>query len=138
MRSLIFIALFVLGADSLASELKLSQLKFTYHRLHEKNTPFYFVDVTVSWDNAWHNNRNHDAAWIFFKYVRRQGGSMHAKVLGQKHVVFNGTLLNVTSSEDGMGVFVHASKPFRGKVEARIRIQLDTTVLANRSFNVGD
>src|SRR5690349_14499245 len=30
------------------------------------------VRVRVTWDNAWNNDRNHDAAWVFFS--ARRGG----------------------------------------------------------------
>ena len=66
--SLLSISLF--GSDLEISNVEFRQLRST--------TGEQKVKMTVRWDNAWNNQKNHDAAWIMIKFVDLHGGYSHA------------------------------------------------------------
>ncbi|HSR52365.1 MAG TPA: SUMF1/EgtB/PvdO family nonheme iron enzyme [Acidobacteriota bacterium] len=111
------------------------------------------VRFTLTWRNAWHNQRNHDAAWIFFKVRRRgdEGPPRHAAI-AQGGIHFLGGAAGggagdaqpeeaVSShpapegeprldvSSDRRGVFVSCARPCRGDVEWRLEASLDPSGL---------
>ncbi len=95
-----------------------------------------FADVTITWENSWHNDKNHDAVWLFAKYVNPGGGYRHAKLLADGHTatVHEGPQLDFKTPEDRTGVFVFPAQKSRGDVHATIRLRLDLESLGN--FNV--
>ncbi|MEM7200383.1 MAG: SUMF1/EgtB/PvdO family nonheme iron enzyme [Planctomycetota bacterium] len=82
------------------------------------------VEVTVSWVNAWHQARNHDAAWI----VLRDAAAPHRSPLrlaATGHRALAGAVpVTIEVSEDQLGVFVSAQAPYRGDVEWRLSLAL--------------
>lgn len=106
-----------------ATDLKLSQ-------------PMYFIDngvhyalFNVSWDNAWNNDRNHDAAWVFFKSLVPDGGYYHVSLLsGGTKVVASYTKadLRVEVPDDRVGLFIYPGSEYRGRIEATIKVMIDS------------
>jgi hypothetical protein len=43
-----------------------------------------YVRFDLRWDNAWNNDRNHDAAWVFVKRVG-DGDPKHVKIVAEGH-----------------------------------------------------
>lgn len=89
-----------------------------------------YTVFNLSWDNAWHHERNHDAAWLFFKLWSVNGDRQHIKVLKDGHAVVStfattGLKLAFKTSEDGVGLFVLPESKYRGKVEAIVKVMLD-------------
>jgi len=64
---------------SRASNLTISAVELVYNRDTTKDLS---VKMTVKWDNAWRNEKNHDAAWIVVKLLRGESGYRHALVDG--------------------------------------------------------
>ncbi|GJM32147.1 MAG: hypothetical protein DHS20C18_11480 [Saprospiraceae bacterium] len=85
------------------------------------------IQFDLSWDNAWHNDRNHDAAWVFFKYNLR-----HFKITQSGHRILDQQPTGIPDAKlevakDGMGLFVYPDKNYRGRVHYRLQVQLDMT-----------
>ncbi len=83
----------------------------------------------LSWDNAWHNTKNHDAVWLFFKSLSQEGGYAHINVAQEGHQVVsvfsNDPNLVFEVPKDGTGLFLKPSTAFRGRVEVTLKINLD-------------
>jgi formylglycine-generating enzyme required for sulfatase activity len=103
------------------------------------------VKFTLSWNNSWHNDRNHDAAWVFFKYASpsyQQAIYRHARISGNGH----GLLVNHTPGApapafevpgDRVGLFIYPSQKYRGSVRWTIEVSLDTSIFSEPNFNPG-
>lgn len=96
--------------------------------------PEEYYNITVEWNNAWHNERNHDAAWIFVKLIR-DNGSYHVPLLsGSERMLWKGgkemPRATIDVSEDGRGLFVYASENFRGDLKYRIQVKVDTSKIS--------
>ncbi|MBK7869770.1 MAG: SUMF1/EgtB/PvdO family nonheme iron enzyme [Saprospiraceae bacterium] len=93
--------------------------------------------VILSWDNAWHNTKNHDAVWLYFRNNHPLGGSLVVKVAPSGHQIVhnpNNVQGRIRVSEDGMGVFIEPSAAHRGRVQWTVEIALDAaSVRATRS-----
>jgi hypothetical protein len=117
-----------------ATNIKIENVEYRY----EPNTamiPFEAI-ITLSWDNAWNNQLNYDAAWVFFKVKDNSGTSLHrhVKVLPTGHALIH----TFGSAEiapafhvpkDSTGIFVFPSTRFRGDVKWRIKVSLDKSVI---------
>lgn len=99
----------------------------------ETGVPMHAL-MDVKWQHAWHTARNHDAAWIFLKFVFEDGGYMHALLAPEGHTVVSGApadpQLNV--AEDGTGFWLFPRQPHRGPVHWRLRILLSESIDTNR------
>ncbi|PIQ86545.1 MAG: hypothetical protein COV74_04470 [Candidatus Omnitrophica bacterium CG11_big_fil_rev_8_21_14_0_20_45_26] len=89
------------------------------------------VEFDISWDNAWHDSINHDAAWVFIKYQCNDGGGggdscddtnwhhVKLKTAGTNPTGFNqgsGTALDLIVPNDKMGVFIKRTQQGTGSV----------------------
>ena len=96
-----------------------------------------YVLLNVSWENSWHNERNHDAVWLFFKRIHRAGGYQHIPILADGHEVVaihsgDDLDLKIDVPEDGVGFYVYPASPYRGKVSAALKIKVMPGVFAER------
>ena len=106
----------------------------------------YKVKFTISWKNSWHNNKNHDAAWIFVKYASpsyRQAGYRHARLLNTGHQLLHNHFPKSPSPEfkipeDRTGIYIFPSSLYRGNIQWTIELSLDTAILSDRNFNPND
>jgi formylglycine-generating enzyme required for sulfatase activity len=104
------------------------------------------VRFTVSWNNAWRNEKNHDAAWIFLKYTGTSYRNLpyrHAKLMASGHRLLHnlhsGTANPVIEvPEDRAGFFIYPATSFRGNVRWTVEIALDTAILNEQGFNPGE
>lgn len=89
------------------------------------------LNLTVSWTNSWHNERNHDAAWIFLKF--NQAGQYRHVYLnpGSAQMLWKGSDAMpdaaIEVAEDGTGLFVHAAEPYRGDLTYHLFVEQDTS-----------
>lgn len=79
--------------------------------------------ATVTWDNAWRNDKNYDAAWIFFKAKRRGYVQHMAFEHVQPEITRSNVPVTLQMSSDHVGMWVYASNQHRGRIEADIRIK---------------
>ncbi|HMB89630.1 MAG TPA: SUMF1/EgtB/PvdO family nonheme iron enzyme [Rhodothermales bacterium] len=95
------------------------------------------VVFDVSWQNAWHNRRNHDAAWVFLKLAPEGGRSHHVTLPaeGLHALVLPGSAApppQIDRTADGTGFFLYPAESYRGDVSWRISVQLDAATLGER------
>lgn len=90
--------------------------------VHAASTPPR-VDLTLSWPNAWRNERNHDAAWLILRGTDATVGPLRLAEHG--HDAYgDGVAAMVVGSGDGLGVFVAPAGPHRGNVRWRVSLAL--------------
>lgn len=108
--------------------LSASQLTISQPLLYFEDGQGYAV-CNISWENAWKNDRNHDAAWLFFKSTS-MGDTWHIRVAAEGHEVVEvfapeqsgGFSFQVPS--DQAGLFVQPNERMRGKVSMTVKIAL--------------
>ena len=99
------------------------------------NTPTAHVTSNVAWQNAWRNERNHDAAWIFVK-VRAAGGPWrHASIIRASLQPVARLLQppSIAVSPDLVGLFVSAASPMRGPVIWSLDLTVDLSLIRDLS-----
>ncbi|MDX1478444.1 MAG: SUMF1/EgtB/PvdO family nonheme iron enzyme [Saprospiraceae bacterium] len=88
------------------------------------------VQVEIAWDNAWHNDRNHDAVWVFAKFVQDNGWNRHMHLLPAGNEIGaltdNMPEMAVQCASDGLGLIVHADERWRGDIRGILTMQVDT------------
>jgi len=89
-----------------------------------------FVVVNLSWEHAWHHQRNHDAAWLFFKLIADDGQVHHLPLSNEGHqqiANFSDPLsaLTLEKAKDGSGLFVYVEQQYRGSVNATLKLKLN-------------
>jgi hypothetical protein len=81
------------------------------------------VDFTLSWPNAWHNERNHDAAWVVLRGTDATAATLLVAECG--HDAYGSDVAaTVVPSDDRRGVFVAPAAAHRGDVSWRISVAL--------------
>ena len=88
------------------------------------------VIFDIRWENSWYNAKNHDAAWIFLKF--NDVWDSHAKLMPQSIRILqnrSGSTLQpkVDMSSDSLGFFIYPSTPYRGEIDLKIMVSLDTS-----------
>ena len=92
------------------------------------------VRFLVSWDNGWKNDTNHDAAWVFVKFVAPNGQYRHGKLSQSGHRIAKangGPKGALVLPEDRVGAFIQPDVKHRGKVSWQVRLKIDASVLNN-------
>ncbi|MEO1697344.1 MAG: SUMF1/EgtB/PvdO family nonheme iron enzyme [Planctomycetota bacterium] len=86
------------------------------------------VTCRVAWSNAWRDDRNHDAAWLFARWgsgtwtqrlLLAPDGHVATQVEGS-----NAAPAEIVVSEDGMGCFVRLAGPYAGDVAFDVTLRL--------------
>ncbi len=130
MKKLNCILLLILISNAHASSLKLSQ-----PILYIEHGNAYAV-LNVRWENAWKNERNHDAIWLFFKSISNNLHVSQIKVASDGHRIVhkhvdNHPELAFKLTPDSIGLFLSVAKPYRGTVHATLSIRLSTASFKN-------
>ena len=125
---LILIFAFCFGSLKLwASDLKIENVR-AVNRTDVLNTPVSVI-FDISWDNAWHNDKNHDAIWVFMKYNGPWNNHVKLKQSGHK-IIKNRTLDRqepmIEVSPEGTGFFIYPPENFRGNVSYKLQVIIDT------------
>ena len=115
------------------------------------STPILYLEdgtatavFNLSWDNAWHNEKNHDAIWLFCKSIPNEGQAHHIRVLPQGHeVVANFSPepveLDFEVAADSVGVFIFPEADCRGNISLTLTLALsykDLESLDNRNSSL--
>jgi formylglycine-generating enzyme required for sulfatase activity len=86
------------------------------------------VIFDICWKNAWKNQKNHDAVWVFMKF---SSPYTHAKVARSGHQVLQkrGQSPNagIQVSRDQVGFWIFADESYCGDLDYKLFIALDTT-----------
>lgn len=139
----IIIGCFV-AAQSFATDLQIANCVFEGNP-GNKDNPTLSAVITVSWRNAWHTEKNYDAAWVFFKVnnpdeTRTQ---RHGFVKKNGHTLVHNYIANNTNPviwvpDDQAGIMIYPDKKYRGQVKWRIKVELDVSKIQdiNLSANI--
>jgi formylglycine-generating enzyme required for sulfatase activity len=101
----------------IASDIKVTDVTF--------NDADSSIMTTVSWSNAWNNEKNHDAAWLFFKAKNRRGQVNHITFDRLRpELAESNTPITMEISSDNVGLFLYAYETYRGSITAIIRIKV--------------
>ena len=85
--------------------------------------------LMISWNNAWHDARNHDGAWVALRYTG--SGEMHpysvpALIADAGHQVLSGpTGTTITVSQDQVGFWLVPPEGHRGPFRCVVLMKLD-------------
>jgi hypothetical protein len=125
-----------------ASELKIQQVEWQRDEFSKKLS----VKLNLSWKNAWHNAKNYDAAWLFFKFNPYPYGEndnyTHAKIalsghkLIQNHIP-GSPMPHFEVPTDQVGLFVYPKSTYRGDLNWSILIDLENPSTNIDSRNIG-
>lgn len=89
------------------------------------------LNLTVSWTNSWHNERNHDAAWVFLKFNQASAYEHVYLNPGSAQMLWKGNAdmpdAAIEVASDGTGLFVHAAEPYRGDLTYHLFVEQDTS-----------
>ncbi|HEY6975193.1 MAG TPA: hypothetical protein VH396_02820, partial [Chitinophagaceae bacterium] len=134
-----FLLFTLIAAHSNGSAIRISNFAFSGNM--RDSVKSLFVYFTVSWDNAWRNDKNYDAAWVFFK-LRHQDDSRSHKPVQVKlagHKMLYNYLNNVNPdfyvpAHQG-GLLIYLSKQYRGNVSWRVKVDFDVSKLTSIDFS---
>ena len=85
------------------------------------------VSVDVRWANAWRNQRNHDAVWLFVKYRSSPRAPWRHGRVSNIDPGATAPRVTCTPSADRVGAMCGVSATFRGDVATTVTIDLDVT-----------
>lgn len=102
-----------------------------------------YAQVTVTWQNAWYTQKNHDAAWVFFKFLRQDGyGNTHAYLLPEQTKIVEtysstSTEIDLQVAKDQTGLFLYPNRPYRGPISVKIQVRIDQEKLGRFNPQAG-
>jgi formylglycine-generating enzyme required for sulfatase activity len=127
---------------SLASDIEISNCIFQDNQFGTENA-FIKAVFTVTWKNAWHTDKNYDAAWIFFKLnnANETRSQRHGLLKqGSARLVTDYFNSGVSPSfwvpGDGAGLMVYASQKYMGQISWRMSVEIDVRQIKN--LNLGE
>ncbi len=122
-----FLFLLLLTRAAVATDMAVSDVEIA----RAPNATMAQVTLTVSWQNAWRNDRNHDAAWIFVKVRADEGPWRPAPVV--KAMIRPVARLTPQAAfslpDDRAGVFCLPAASYRGALEWPLDLTVDLTGL---------
>lgn len=127
------------GMPLFANNISISALKI------EKTDQGTFIQFTLAWENAWHNAKNHDAAWLVVKFKPQDpySGARHCLLNAENHQVLAKIPSNIPDpgfkvSADNVGLFVYPGEVYRGNVQWNLRLSLNTRGSGIGEFMAGE
>lgn len=124
----ILVSVLVLTAmTASATHLRIQHVRAVYRPDVTPDRPSVLFDIR--WENAWHNERNHDAVWIFLKFNGYYNN--HVRLQSDGHRVVKNRVPGMPDplievSDDGLGLFVYPGDNYRGPVDVKLELLLDT------------
>jgi len=120
-------------ASTLASGLRISNEMLFVEGDRDDRTMYAILNV--EWKNAWKNDTNHDAAWIFCKFVMGNDGFRHIPLRPEGHEVLSlagapGLEVKLEAAPDGAGLFILPARQYRGDISLKIKLSLDAAPFA--------
>ena len=123
MRTLKNITLFIMvvfPSLNFANDIKIENVIF--------NKKDQLVNFNLSWKNSWKNIKNNDAAWIFIKFIDKEGNYIHGKLAKSAHHIKGDKEGTFDLPADRVGIFVHLSEVYRGDVSWQVQLKLDESI----------
>lgn len=123
---LIFVFLFSINLT--ASELSIKNIRSVNRE--DVGKPPVSVIFDLEWKNAWKNHKNHDAVWVFMKF--NSPWNNHVKILFEGNRILQtrsgaSSKPTIQVSEDRLGFFIFPSSEYRGDINVKLQIVIDTT-----------
>lgn len=135
MKPLLHLAFFLLGClqTAQASDVKVSN-EMLFVEGPRDDRRMYAV-LNVEWKNAWKNETNHDAVWLFCKFVFGNDGYRHIPLRMTGHEIIRNDHspaleIRIDVAEDGTGLFIAPAKNYRGDVSLKIKLSIDPAPFA--------
>jgi formylglycine-generating enzyme required for sulfatase activity len=119
--------------------LRASDLRVETGRVDRTASGGIRVTAIAGWKNAWRNQRNHDAVWLFAKARPQQGGPwVHARVVSAAMQLRAPTMqshsprMSCEVSADRVGAFCGPETTYRGDIVGEVTLELDPASLPER------
>lgn len=127
MKKLIALLFLFFSLSTFATNLKIENIRVV-NRPDMVDSPVSVI-FDISWQNAWKNDKNHDAAWVFMKFA---GFYNHVKLLPDGHRTLQKRPAGLPTpkievSADSLGFFIYVNQSFRGDLNYKLQILLDTS-----------
>ncbi|KAA3625557.1 MAG: hypothetical protein DWP94_00520, partial [Flavobacterium sp.] len=119
----LLLAALIFPAVCFSNNIQLSNVSYS------KETGIVQFDLT--WENAWMNEKNHDAVWVFVKFIHKDGSYIHGNLAASYHEASNnfGPTMEVQVSKDRVGAFIVPLEYHRGAVIANFKLKIDNELL---------
>lgn len=117
----------LISYSGLSTEVTISNVRMV-NRTELGLQPYVLFDL--SWKNTWHNNKNHDAVWIFGKFNNNPWE--HPIIDDQGHSIVKNRIDNcpnptIEVSKDSIGMWIYLDREYRGNVDIKVKMMLDTS-----------
>lgn len=124
----VFIIICILSTSIFATNVKIENIRVV-NRQEVLKTPLSVI-FDLQWDNAWSNDKNHDAVWVFMKFGTPWNN--HVKLMPTGNKVLQNRINESPSptievSQDGLGFLIYPSKNYRGNLDYKLQILIDTS-----------
>lgn len=126
MKNLIPLFAILFTIPILASDLTITNVRAMDRRGMEAYPISVIFDL--EWKNSWNNKKNKDAVWVFMKFNGYWNN--HVKLTQTGHEVLQtrkGVEPTIEVSDDGLGFFIYPSETYRGDMNLKLQIMIDTT-----------
>ncbi len=126
-RILLFLVpAFLSGQLLFATDLSIQNIRAVYRPDVAPDEAKVIFDL--QWKNAWNNNKNHDAVWVFIKLDGYYNN--HAKLKPEGHRVLLNRMANapepaIEVSPDSLGFLIYPGGNYRGDMDLKLEILLD-------------
>ncbi|MBL7991477.1 MAG: SUMF1/EgtB/PvdO family nonheme iron enzyme [Candidatus Kapabacteria bacterium] len=119
-----------------AGNLKISNVELTYN---SATTRDIICTFTIRWENAWFNEKNNDAAWVFVKALHPERQPRHLRLAEKGHrIVMNhrkdASNPAITIAPDKTGLFIAPTAKHRGDIDCTVQVVLDSSTTSVRGF----
>ena len=124
---LIVLSIMIYSINLIATDITITNIRMV-NRTDLGTQPYVLFDL--SWKNAWKNDKNHDAVWIFGKFNNNPWE--HPLLETSGHAVLKNRIdgcptPRVKASKDSIGLWVYLDDNYRGDVDIKVKMMLDTS-----------
>ena len=127
-RGYLLLFILICSFTSMASDLEISNVRSVF-RDDLRISPVSVI-FDISWKNSWNNTKNHDAVWVFMKFSGYWNN--HVRLAPAGHSILQdrsdrSSAVRIEVSDDSLGFFVYPGQTFRGDVNLKLQVLIDTT-----------
>ena len=126
MKKLITLLLLLSTYAAQATEIQVSEVSY--------NPSDQVITFDLEWKNSWKNAKNHDAAWVFVKFVSSGQNPIHGRLNATGHqlnVVRYSVKPGLEMAADQSGTFIKPLNNYRGDVHWQVSLKLDPEVASS-------
>ena len=126
-KTLLFFSVLIFPTVVWSTDLKISNVRSVERGDLSISAPSVIFDI--SWKNSWNNNKNKDAVWVFLKFNGLWDNHVKINATGNRVLmnrIENASQPTLELSSDRLGFFIHPPESYRGDINVKVQIQLDT------------